>query len=488
MFAKAKTKIDEKLRIKLNLSRIDIVLLVFVLILGLLSVWSYFKLDQQVFSLLCQKPVNWHKNFWVKAFTYLGSAWLPIWLLLISYLLTGKQRPVLITLLALIIVGLMVNPLKVAVRRPRPSEIIRARSGQEEKLDLTRHLSFPSGDAAVAFAVATVIASFVTWPLACLLLAASTTIALLRVTAMTHYPSDVFAGAAIGIFAGWLALQIERRWLPLERTRFKLNRRLAILGIIIIPLFFGLFEGIRKLLIFLKIYGLLAVCILLYTKTRENLVTIYAKINLADSYRFDRILNWIRKRRTLALKIAFPIIIAENIIDKEKPHELLPLHDEVSALAIIALMLVLAGAFLRFWAKGHLKKGDLCTTGPYAFVRHPLYLGSLLVIAGVLVQLNDRLFNLGVMIPLVIVFYGAAIIYEERSLEKRFGRQWQLYKAKTPAIIPSLQNWPIRRYIGKWSWKAYLATGELRMTLVLLSLPFLIEMMEDFVFEGMLGI
>jgi len=184
--------------------------------------------------------------------------------------------------------------------------------------------------------------------------------------------------------------------------------------------------------------------------------------------------------------MVFPIIIAENIIEGEKPHELG--FPDISAMAIIALILVLAGALIRFWARGQFVKGQLLTTGPYAIVRHPLYLGSLLVIAGMLVQLNDRLFNLGVMIPLVIVFYGAAIIYEERSLEKRFGRQWQLYKAKTPAIIPSLQNWPIRRYIGKWSWKAYLATGELRMTLALLSLPLLIEMMEDFVFEGMLGI
>jgi len=477
LFAKVKTK--------LNLSRIDIVFWVFVLILSLLSVWSYFKMDQQVFSLLCQKPINWHKNFWVKAFTYLGSAWLPTWLLLISYLLTGKQRPVLITLLALIVVGLMVNPLKFAVGRPRPSEVIRAQSGQEEKLGLVRHLSFPSGDAAVAFAVATVIASFVTWPLVCLLLAASTGIALLRVTAMAHYLSDVLAGAAIGGFAGWLALQIDRR-LSLERTRFKLNRRLAILGIIIIPLLFGLFEGIRKLLISLKTYGLLAACIFLYAKANETFDKIFAIINSADSQCFDRILNWIRKRRTLALKIAFPIIIAENIIDGEKPHELG--FPDISALAIIALILILAGALIRFWARGHFVKGQLLTTGPYAIVRHPLYLGSLLVIAGVLVQLNDRFFNLGIIVPLVIVFYGAAIIFEERSLEKRFGRQWQLYKAKTPAIIPSLQNWPVRRYIQKWDWRVYLTTGELWATLVLVSLPFLIEMIEDFVFEGMLGI
>jgi len=217
------------------------------------SGWSYFNLDQQVFSSLCQKPVNWDGNFWLKAFTYLGKAWLLIWLLLIRFLSTGRQRPVLIALLALIIISLTVIPLKIGVKRPRPYEVIKASQKVEEQHDLDGHTSFPSGDTAVACAVATVIISFTTWPLACLLLAACAGIALLRVTAMAHYPSDVFAGAAIGSFAGWLAIQIDQRWLPLKTPRFNLNRGVATLAIVLIPLSFGLLEGFGKLLILLNL-------------------------------------------------------------------------------------------------------------------------------------------------------------------------------------------------------------------------------------------
>jgi len=140
-------------------------------------------------------------------------------------------------------------------------------------------------------------------------------------------------------------------------------------------------------------------------------------------------------------------------------------------MAVIGLILVLAGTSIRFWARGHFEKGRLFTTGPYTLVRHPLYLGSLLVVIGVLFQLNDWLFNWAVIIPLLVVFYGAAIIYEERSLEKKFGRQWQLYKTKASAIIPSLRDLPLLKgQTQTWSGKTYLNTTEPIVTPILLCL------------------
>ncbi len=213
--------------------------------------------------MLRQKPVHWDDNFLMKAFTYLGNGWILIWLLLIWFLSTGRQQPVLIAFLAMIIVFLTVTPLKVCTNRMRPREVIKAQSRVEEKPDLNRHLSFPSGDAAIAFCVASVIMSFVTWPFACLLLAAGAGVALLRVTAMAHYPSDSLAGASVGSFAGWLAIQIEQRWLPMQPSRFNLSRGMAISGVIAIPVLFGLLKGTDDLLIFLKTYGLLVVFIVL---------------------------------------------------------------------------------------------------------------------------------------------------------------------------------------------------------------------------------
>jgi len=468
-----------KLASKLNLCGKDLFFVFFILILGLVAIWSYFNLDQHVFSLLCEKPVNWNKSYWLEVFTYLGKAWLAIWLLLIFFVSTGRQRLVLIAFLALIIVSLTVNPLKVSVKRLRPREIIENRLEQNEQPNFLNHLSFPSGDTAVAFAVGTVIISFVTWPMACLLLAACTGIALLRVTNMAHFPSDVFAGAAIGTFAGWFAIQIDRRWLPLERPRFHLSQGMSIIGIILIPLVFRLSEGIGKLVLFLKTYGLLVICILLTIKAKEHLKKIYAKIKSDDTERFDSVLKFLKKRRSLALKLVFLIIIIENILDGEKPHELgIP---DISIMAVIAVILVFTGVFIRFWSCGHFTKGRLFNTGPYTLVRHPLYLGSFLIVCGVLFQLNDW-FNWVVVMPVYVVFYGAAILYEERSLEKQFGQEWELYKSTVPAIIPTLPNARFFERYHKLSWKSYLTSHESKATLWPLSLPFLIELTKDLVF------
>ena len=205
-------------------------------------------------------------------------------------------------------------------------------------------------------------------------------------------------------------------------------------------------------------------------------------INSVKSGRFESVLGWLKKRRTLALKIAFPALIIENIFTGDKPHELFP--PGVSTMAVAGVILVVIGAFVRLWARGHFVKGRLFTTGPYALVRHPLYLGSFLVVCGALCQLNDWL-NWVVILLLLVVFYGAAIVHEERALAKRFGREWVLYRAEVPAFIPSLRNWSLMQK-GRWRSKIFLSTGELKTTLLFLGLPLLIELIEDSIFERLL--
>ena len=47
---------------------------------------------------------------------------------------------------------------------------------------------------------------------------------------------------------------------------------------------------------------------------------------------------------------------------------------------LIGLVVALAGETLRIWAAGHIEKGrEITRSGPYRYVRHPLYLGSSLM-------------------------------------------------------------------------------------------------------------
>ena len=94
----------------------------------------------------------------------------------------------------------------------------------------------------------------------------------------------------------------------------------------------------------------------------------------------------------------------------------------------IGAVLALAGEAVRVWAAGHLEKGrEVTTTGPYAFTRHPLYLGSTIIGAGVAAASGSLLVGL-----LVIVYLGvtltAAITTEEAHLTEKFGALYPEYR------------------------------------------------------------
>jgi len=243
---------------ELHLRRINLTILISITTLSLAGFLVFFLFDERVFSWLCNHPDSWLRSNWLRVLKGFGKAWLPVWLLL-GWICVAKrrQRPALVGLLALLLIAATVTPVKVLVQRPRPREVIAAMTRTEEpenKTDrLSQHLSFPSGDVAVAYAAATALAAFVGWPWVLLFFTVAGIVGLKRVTSLAHYPSDAFAGAAIGIFSAWLALQIILRWLP----KFKLRRGHAAAGVIIVPIAFGVVEGTDKLLVWMKTYGVL---------------------------------------------------------------------------------------------------------------------------------------------------------------------------------------------------------------------------------------
>lgn len=102
-----------------------------------------------------------------------------------------------------------------------------------------------------------------------------------------------------------------------------------------------------------------------------------------------------------------------------------------------SLLLVLPGLGLRAYASGYVKKNrELATTGPYAYTRNPLYLGSALMTAGfamALLSLPVALL-LAVLFPLV---YAPVILSEERFLRANFP-EFAGYCRQVPRLIPRL--------------------------------------------------
>jgi protein-S-isoprenylcysteine O-methyltransferase Ste14 len=110
-----------------------------------------------------------------------------------------------------------------------------------------------------------------------------------------------------------------------------------------------------------------------------------------------------------------------------------------------ALPLILLGAALRSWGAGHLVKNDvLTTTGPYAFLRHPLYLGTILVASGFAIWIGGWL----AVALLALIWPWFAFRYfprKERSegarLERTYGDRFVRYRAAVPALLPRSRGW-----------------------------------------------
>lgn len=81
----------------------------------------------------------------------------------------------------------------------------------------------------------------------------------------------------------------------------------------------------------------------------------------------------------------------------------------------------------------------LVTTGPYALVRHPMYLGLLLLLGGLAVAHNSAV-SLGFVLLLVVPFTMHTVI-EEQMFRAHFGDAWTAYAARVPRLVP---GWPSR--------------------------------------------
>ena len=87
---------------------------------------------------------------------------------------------------------------------------------------------------------------------------------------------------------------------------------------------------------------------------------------------------------------------------------------------------------------GAQRRDQLALTGPYAWVRHPQYLGFILIMFGFLMQW-PTLLTLA-MFPVLAWMYVRLAIHEERDTLQRFGDEYRKYMNKVPGFLPRLRK------------------------------------------------
>ena len=114
------------------------------------------------------------------------------------------------------------------------------------------------------------------------------------------------------------------------------------------------------------------------------------------------------------------------------PH-LHPLHI-LSSLLIGGGFILLAVTWRVLYAAQ--RQHTLAVTGPYAHVRHPQYVGFILIMLGFLVQWPTLLTLL--LFPVLVTMYGRLARREEREVLTEFGETYTRYAANTPAFVPRM--------------------------------------------------
>lgn len=124
---------------------------------------------------------------------------------------------------------------------------------------------------------------------------------------------------------------------------------------------------------------------------------------------------------------------------------------------VVGLALVLPGLWLRGYAAGYVKKNaELTRTGPYAYTRNPLYLGSMSIAAGFAVAAG-RWWLVILLIAMFLAIYVPTILSEEEFLRGTFP-QFEEYAQRVPRLLPRLtpaQFADTERGMGRFSHERY---------------------------------
>ena len=123
----------------------------------------------------------------------------------------------------------------------------------------------------------------------------------------------------------------------------------------------------------------------------------------------------------------------------------------------VGVVVAIIGEGIRVWAAGHLEKSrEVTTSGPYRWMRHPLYVGSSVLALGIVIAARSY-----VLAALAVLYLGttitAAIRSEEAFLRRTFGEAYDRYaRAEHPGVA---RRFSLERAMRNKEYRAVLGTA-----------------------------
>jgi protein-S-isoprenylcysteine O-methyltransferase Ste14 len=145
----------------------------------------------------------------------------------------------------------------------------------------------------------------------------------------------------------------------------------------------------------------------------------------------------------IPLIVAFLLLSPKHLPRNFLGEQIVPWND---AFYPIGVVLVAAGLFFACWARYVLGRNwsgivtvkddhELIRTGPYRYVRHPIYTGLLLAFVGCAVAIDEWRGALAVIIAYVSLWRKSLL--EERWMIDTFGDAYRRFRSEVPALIPN---------------------------------------------------
>jgi protein-S-isoprenylcysteine O-methyltransferase Ste14 len=177
---------------------------------------------------------------------------------------------------------------------------------------------------------------------------------------------------------------------------------------------------------------------------------------------FSSVSSWLIRRRVPISAVFCTILITTEVLLGYQPSQLWSTN---SILGWTSVGIVLLGLFIRSWAAGTLNKNrHLTMTGPYRICRHPLYLGSLLMMLGFCL-LFCPIWNIPMLFVSMSIIYTQSIRFEDRLMYSYFGHEWEQFRDTTRALIPHLRiestaftDWSAQQWFKNREYQAVFGT------------------------------
>lgn len=134
----------------------------------------------------------------------------------------------------------------------------------------------------------------------------------------------------------------------------------------------------------------------------------------------------------------------------------------------VGMILIMIGEAIRIWAAGHLQKNELLTvTGPYAYVKNPLYIGTILITAGFCIFAD----NIYILAAATFAFCFHYIPYKKKvegdRLKRIFGDQYVDYDEKVPEYVPRWTRYSNQK--ARWQFRSFIENSEEGILLIIIA-------------------